>query len=87
MYKYENEKSKLFTEAGQVDFLKVRDNVDKLIKAAGCVTMGRAISGIPGGSWEQMACVDRLVELDEIYEVTATMKVAGQHRIFSKHNQ
>ncbi|MFT6496232.1 MAG: hypothetical protein ACJA2A_002018 [Cycloclasticus pugetii] len=29
-----------------------------------------------------LACVDRLVELGEIKELTKDMKVAGQHRVY-----
>ena len=37
----------------------------------------------PGGMWQMPACVDRLVELGELREVTAPKSVAGQHRIFT----
>jgi hypothetical protein len=40
-----------------------------------------AIAGI-GDSWQRIACVDRLVELGEIREITNPNEVAGQHRIF-----
>lgn len=82
MYNYQNEKPKIFTESGQVMFLKIRDNVQKMIKLAGAVTMSNAIQGISGSSWEQMACVDRLLELGEIVEVIQRGYVPGQNRIF-----
>ena len=81
MYDYQAERPEIFTEAGQRDFLKVRDNVQRLLDIAGAVKMGKAIEVISGDSWLQLACVDRLVELGEIREVTDE-DVAGQDRVF-----
>ena len=44
--------------------------------------MSKAIQGVSGDSWESMACVDRLVELGEIIEITSNMNVMSQDRIF-----
>ena len=82
MYNYENEKSKIFTENGQEMFLKIRDKVQLLLKQSGAFMLENAISGITGDSWSMLACVDRLVELKEIKEITDKTKVAGQHRVF-----
>lgn len=82
MYTYENEKSKIFTEIGQEMFLKIRDKVQSLLKQSGAFMLENAISGITGDSWSMLACVDRLVELKEIKEITDKTKVAGQHRVF-----
>lgn len=79
-YNYEDEKSKIFTEQGQIMFLQIRDKIQQLLKVAGAVRMNEAISGSTGSSWTMLACVDRLVELKEIHEVTNN--VAGQHRVF-----
>ena len=84
MYIYLELKPKLFTENGQVMFIKVRDNIKKLLELSGAVSMSKAISSIGGDSWELMACVDRLVELKEIKEITGD-NVAGQHRVFVKY--
>ena len=81
MYDYQTEKPRIFTEDNQQDFLKVRDNVQRLLDIAGAVKMGKAIEVISGDSWLQMAYVDRLVELGEIREVTDE-DVAGQDRVF-----
>ena len=81
MYNYQTEKSKIFTEDGQETFLKVRDKVQQLLKQSGAVMMKNAISGVTGDSWMHLACVDRLVELKEIKEITQG-NVAGQHRVF-----
>ena len=85
MYNYQEIKPSLFTEQGQVMFLKVRDNVQELLKTAGAVRMQEAISGCTGSSWDMLACVDRLVELKEIREITGD-DVAGQHRVFVATN-
>jgi len=81
MYNYEKEKQKIFTEDGQETFLKIRDKIQHLLKQSGAVMMQNAISGVTGDTWLHLACVDRLVELNEIKEVTKD-NVAGQHRIF-----
>lgn len=81
MYNYQTEKKKIFTEEGQEMFLKIRDNVHLLLKQSGAVMMQNAVRGVSGDSWVQLACVDRLVELKEIREITKD-NVAGQHRVF-----
>lgn len=61
MYKYEDEKYKVFTEEGQRGFLKIRDRTHRLLKEAGAFKMSAAITGSTGDVWEMLACVDRLV--------------------------
>lgn len=78
-YEYQTEKPKLFTESGQVQFLRIRDTARDLITKAGAVQMGKLLCG---DSWQAMACVDRLVELNELREVTQQGSVAGQDRVF-----
>lgn len=80
MYKYENLKQEIFTESGQVMFLKIRDNVQKMLANSGAFMMQNAMSNVSGDTWLMLACVDRLVELKEIREITSN--VAGQHRVF-----
>lgn len=84
MYNYEAMKPKLFTEEMQVVFLKVRDKVKTLLTVSGAATMSRIIDGIGGDVWESMACVDRLVELEEIREVELGFVPTGQNRIFMR---
>ena len=86
IYNYEKERSLIFTEEGQEVFLKIRDNISDLLLNSGAVRMGEAISGTTGDSWLMLACVDRLVELKEIREVTDG-NVAGQHRVFVRNEQ
>lgn len=78
MYNYENEKSKIFTDDGQKDFIKIRDKVKILLDDAGAFMMEKIF--ITGNTWTMLACVDRLVELGEIIELTTNG--AGQHRVF-----
>lgn len=85
MYNYQNEKPKIFTENGQETFLKIRDNVNRLLNMSGAVMMENAIKVETGDVWVLLACVDRLVELKEIKEVTGH-DVLGQHRVFVKAN-
>ena len=82
MYEYQTERFKLFTEEGQIAFLKIRDNVKRLLNTAGAFTMEKAIQGSSVPSWLQLACVDYLVELNEIMEITKKGTVAGQDRVF-----
>lgn len=81
MYRYEVEKSNVFTEDGQVMFLKIRDQVTALLKQAGAVRLQEAISQVTGSTWTMLACMDRLVELGELRELTDA-KVPGQYRVF-----
>lgn len=82
-YHYETEKPKLITEEGSVMFTAIRDRAKHLLREAGAFTMDAAIRGARcGNSWTMLACVDRLVELGEIREVTRRGEVAGQDRVF-----
>ena len=81
MYNYGTERPDLFTEKGQRMFLEIRDRVKAQLKHAGAVRMLEAVAGMPGDSWAMLACVDRMVELGELREITDS-DVAGQHRVF-----
>lgn len=69
MYDYQRQRPHVFTENGQKLFLEIRDRTHKLIAEAGAASMQRIISKSCGDSWNMIACVDRLVELEEIYEI------------------
>lgn len=84
MYKYEEHKESIFTENGQEMFLKIRDNVKKHLDDSGAFMLGKAIQNVTGLNWTMLACVDRLVELGEIREVTEPESCAGQSRVFIK---
>jgi len=81
MYRYEDERPKLFTVVGMNMFLGIRDRVNDILRTAGSVRMEEAISGFGGSSWERLACVDFMVEIGELREIT-NGDVAGQHRVF-----
>jgi len=83
VYRYDDLKPILFTERGQEKFLKVRNKTQSLLSLAGACRLEEMISGALGDSWESLVCVDRLVELGEIREITGA-GVAGQHRVFVK---
>lgn len=82
MYNYETEKAELFTDDGQRQFLKIRDNVQRLVKEAGVVRMQEAIAGATGSSWTNIACIDRMVEIGELQELKRP-NCPGQYRIFT----
>lgn len=80
-YNYQKIKPNLFTDDGQRMFLKIRDRVQGLLKMAGAVRMIEAIAGNTGSVWDMLACVDRMVELGEIVEITPKDSI-GQSRVF-----
>jgi hypothetical protein len=84
MYVYEKQREEIFTDEGQRMFLKIRAHVFNALEFAGAVRMNEAISTCTGDSWRMLACVDRMVELGEIREISQTVRHAGQHRIFVK---
>lgn len=81
MYSYQKQKPYLFTEAGQVMFLQIRDRVQSLLSQASAARMQEIVQKISGDSWSMLACVDRLVELNELRELTPD-NVPGQYRVF-----
>lgn len=64
-YRYEDHRAALFTEQGQVDFIKMRDKVKHLLKTAGAFRMD-TVMGTCGGTWDDMAALDRMIELKEL---------------------
>lgn len=80
-YKYQEMREELFTDKGQRLFMSVRDNTQQLIARSGAARCQEMIAGQSGDSWLMLACVDRMVELGEIREITDANS-AGQHRVF-----
>ena len=83
MYDYQKEKLMIFSEESQLMFLGIRDRVNRLLSESGAVRMQEAIKGNVGSTWRMMACVDRLVELGELIEITQE-NTPGQYRVFVK---
>lgn len=80
-YDYQTERAWLFTESGQVKLLEVRDQVHKLLQAAGAFRM-TAIH-VSGDSFQTLACIDRLVELGEIVPLRDKSACWGQYQCYS----
>jgi hypothetical protein len=81
MYDYQTEREIVFTEQGQVMFLAIRDRAKTLIAEAGAARAQEIIRGVAGDSWHMLACIDRLVELGELREISQN-GCAGQYRVF-----
>lgn len=82
-YRYEDLRPQLFTEEGQRGPLAIRDAAFRLTALAGAV-MAVKLMEVPcplDDTWLRMACIDRLVELKELVEITDAT-VAGQYRVF-----
>jgi len=84
VYLYEEIKEIVFFPEHQITFLKVRDKIEVLLSQSGAVNMEKIISGISGDTWLLLACVDRIVELNEIKEVIQNHNVTQQKRIFTR---
>lgn len=83
MYHYEDMKLTLFTEKGTVLFTAIRDKTRELLSKAGAARAQEMMhTNLGGDSWVMLACLDRLVELREVREITVQSEVAGQHRVF-----
>ena len=82
-YVYSELRSWLFTEEGSVAFMGVRDNVQEMLNKTGAFQMGKVADWKCPTNWHKMACVDRLVELKEIVELTDD-DCMGQYRTFIK---
>jgi hypothetical protein len=81
-YVYAEHRPYVFTEEGQITFLKIRDHARKLIDESGAASCEKIINVASGDMWSLLACVDRLVELKELWEVPNPFSSAGQHRLF-----
>lgn len=85
-YNYQAERSSLFTEKGCCDFIKIRDNTFELLELAGAVRIREATQGIGGSTFFQHACMDRMIEMKEIREMTGP-NACGQDRVFVHYEQ
>ena len=65
-YNYDETKKDLYTDKGQRMFLEIRDNIRELLKISGAFMMDNATINVAGDSFLKLACIDRLIELNEI---------------------
>ncbi len=85
-YNYETQKPRLFTDQGQRDFLKARDEVHRLLGLAGAFRFDKVNFG-SGDSWTMLAMIDRMIELGEIEECPRPSW--AQYKVYStpqRHN-
>lgn len=83
-YKYENEKAGIFTERGVKLLLKMYDNALRMIEYSGAAMMCNLREDCSGDSWLMMACVDYLVEMERLHELTKPGTM-GQYRTFTQN--
>lgn len=81
MYCYTDLKPQLLTDEGHRKFLKIRDRVKDLLLFSTTVSMEAALREASGDSWLSIACVDRMVELGELREISQP-GCPGQRRLF-----
>lgn len=81
-YDYQHERAAVFTEEGQLAFLKIRDKARYLLGIAGAFRVEELLSGLGGDSWLQLACIDRLVELGEIKPLREAGTIAAQSQVY-----
>jgi hypothetical protein len=82
-YLYTEQRPILFSAAGLSAVLEFQKAAASLIKSAGAFTMAAIIkkANVGGDGWFLMACVDYLVEIEALREITDSY-VAGQDRVF-----
>ena len=80
-YSYSTERPKIFTDDGMRMLLTIRDNIKRLDKIAGAFMASATWDGVTGESWTMLACLDYLVEIEEIKQVTER-GVSSQHQIY-----
>lgn len=83
MYDYQTERPALFTDEGQRAFLAIRDKTHQLLELAGACRVQEIMPAGSSSSFRTfLACIDRMVELGEIREITSPKIVWGQYRVF-----
>lgn len=80
-YIYENERQEIFTESGMAMFVEMRDQVKAKCKIAGAVRFD-ALS-FTGSSWTALACMDLMIERNDIRRVTEGQGIAAQHHVYT----
>lgn len=80
MYNYQKMRPTVFTEGGVMMLLSIRDRIRECCKMSGACQFANAMTS--GDTWEQLACVDYLVERGDIRRVTPP-DTPGQDQIFT----
>ena len=80
-YDYHKEREYVFTPAGVDTVLKLYENIFNRARNTGCVTVEKAMSGLTGDSWSNLACVDFLIETKRIREVADPLIPGRSHAI------
>lgn len=82
-YSYAEHRPFTLTDEGQRLLLQTRDFAFRMIKLAGCVQADKMLHQMgAGSSWDQMAIIDRLVEMSQLVEVKQADPHAWQYKIF-----
>lgn len=83
MYEYKNFKAQILTDKGQRLLISVYDTVSRFLNTSGAVSLGAILANTPEecDSWLKIACIDRLIEIGKIRELTPP-GVHGQDRVF-----
>lgn len=82
MYNYKELRPTIFKDDGIPRLLIIRDRIHKLFTHSNTIIMESILDGILGDSWENMVCVDYLVELGEITEINKNSDSPAQYHIF-----
>lgn len=93
-YSYKEMKPVVLKGENQKSFLNVRDRVNALFSADAerpiavdnilNVDLGSEGDATASADWFRMACLDRMVELGELFEIKTHPDTIGQHRVFMK---
>lgn len=69
VYKYEEERERVFTEAGVKTLRGIEARVDELLELAGAFRLWEGVTGLVVDSFVGLACIDYLVEVKKIHEI------------------
>lgn len=79
-YEYQKERPGLFTETGMALFISLRGQVRTKCKVSGCVRFDKL--SISGDSWTALACMDLMIEREEVRRVTNGQERAAQYHVY-----
>lgn len=79
-YVYADLRPKIFTEEGVAMLIATRDEAQRLLHKSGAVRADMIMTTCD--SWLMLACIDYLVEVHDLLEVTRKDQVHAQNRVF-----